>query len=177
LLLSIGGKQKRPHPLRDVAVLIEQQKPTELLVAFLAGSRSFFTIGVAALAVLVSPVLAETLDFAGTLLVALLAVANGSLMGLVVEFHTFFQFHDVSGKSGSGECYECNHGDNRSFHFLPLLSKFCQSGSWFVAVVVGHILPCNIQLLCQHHNCLFYMVSRCGDRKNERLIALNGVLI
>ena len=80
-----------------------------LLVAFLTAGWALLHVGVAAFAALVCPVLAETFDFAGALLMALLAVFQGFLVGLVVKLDAFFHFDYVAGKCGSCKSYHGNH--------------------------------------------------------------------
>jgi len=80
-----------------------------LLVAFLAADRSFFHVGVAALAGFVCPVFAEAFNFTGALLMALLAVFQKLHMCFVVKLDTFFHVDYVSRKGCSSKSYHGNH--------------------------------------------------------------------
>ena len=75
-----------------------------LLVALFAGGRPFLHIGMATFAGLVSPVLAETFNFAEAFFMALLAVADSSLMSLVVELHISLHLDYISAESCACEC-------------------------------------------------------------------------
>ena len=98
--------------------------PESLLVALFAARGAFFTLGVAAFAILVSPILAKTFDLAGGFFMALLAVADSGDMSLVVELDPSFQFNDLrSGKGGAHKRNQDKQCDKSVFHFHSSIKK------------------------------------------------------
>jgi hypothetical protein len=98
--------------------------PELLFVALFAARGAFFALGVATLAVLMSPILAKAFDLAGGFFMAFLAVADSGDVSLVVEFNPFFQLDDL--RSGKGRARKRNQGkqcNNSIFHFYSSIKN------------------------------------------------------
>jgi hypothetical protein len=98
--------------------------PELLFVALFAARGAFFALGMATLAVLMSPILAKTFDLAGGFFVTLFAVADSGDVSLVVELNPFFHLDDLRG--GKGGACERNQGkqcNNSVFHFYSSIKE------------------------------------------------------
>jgi hypothetical protein len=99
--------------------------PELLFVALFAGRGAFFALGVATLAVLMGPILAEAFDLAAAgFFMALLAVADSGDVSLVVEFNPFFHLDDLrSGKGGARKRNQGKQCNNSVFHFYSSIKN------------------------------------------------------